>query len=96
MPQLTPAQLRVLVALCRPPDGPASNEEIADELTVSIDTVKTHMRALFDAFTCRRRRRTASASSSSGWRSTPGSSAARPSCSALERFALAVSLPFAS
>jgi DNA-binding CsgD family transcriptional regulator len=50
VPQLTPAQLRVLVALCRPPGGPASNEEIADELTVSIDTVKTHMRALFDAF----------------------------------------------
>jgi pSer/pThr/pTyr-binding forkhead associated (FHA) protein len=50
IPVLTPAQHRVLVALCRPPDGPASNEEIADELTVSIDTVKTHMRALFDAF----------------------------------------------
>ena len=50
VPTLTPAQLRVLTALCRPADGPASNEEIADELTVSIDTVKTHMRALFDAF----------------------------------------------
>ena len=50
MPVLTPAQLRVLIALCRPAEGPASNEEIADELTVSIDTVKTHMRALFDAF----------------------------------------------
>jgi predicted component of type VI protein secretion system len=50
VPSLTPAQMRVLVALCRPVDGPASNEEIADELTVSIDTVKTHMRALFDAF----------------------------------------------
>ena len=50
IPTLTPAQLRVLGALCRPVDGPASNEEIADELTVSIDTVKTHMRALFDAF----------------------------------------------
>ncbi len=50
MPALTPAQLRVLSALCRPADGPASNEEIAAELTVSIDTVKTHMRALFDAF----------------------------------------------
>jgi DNA-binding CsgD family transcriptional regulator len=50
IPTLTPAQLRVLTALCRPMDGPASNEEIADELTVSIDTVKTHMRALFDAF----------------------------------------------
>ena len=50
IPAITPAQLRVLVALCRPADGPASNEEIAAELTVSIDTVKTHMRALFDAF----------------------------------------------
>jgi DNA-binding CsgD family transcriptional regulator len=50
IPAITPAQLRVLIALCRPTEGPASNEEIADELTVSIDTVKTHMRALFDAF----------------------------------------------
>jgi predicted component of type VI protein secretion system len=50
VPMLTPAQMKVLVALCRPPDGPASNEEVAAELTVSIDTVKTHMRALFDAF----------------------------------------------
>ncbi len=40
----------MLIALCRPAEGPASNEEIAEELTVSIDTVKTHMRALFDAF----------------------------------------------
>jgi pSer/pThr/pTyr-binding forkhead associated (FHA) protein len=50
IPVVTPAQLRVLIALCRPAEGPASNEEIAEELTVSIDTVKTHMRALFDAF----------------------------------------------
>jgi pSer/pThr/pTyr-binding forkhead associated (FHA) protein len=50
VPVLTPAQLRVLAALCRPAEGPATNEEIAEELTVSIDTVKTHMRALFDAF----------------------------------------------
>jgi hypothetical protein len=50
IPTITPAQLRVLIALCRPAEGPASNEQIADELTVSIDTVKTHMRALFDAF----------------------------------------------
>jgi DNA-binding CsgD family transcriptional regulator len=49
-PSVTPAQLRVLVALCRSAEGPASNEEIAAALTVSIDTVKTHMRALFDAF----------------------------------------------
>jgi pSer/pThr/pTyr-binding forkhead associated (FHA) protein len=49
-PPLTAAQRRVLVALCRFAEGPATNEEIAQELTVSIDTVKTHMRALFDAF----------------------------------------------
>jgi pSer/pThr/pTyr-binding forkhead associated (FHA) protein len=48
-PPLTAAQRRVLLALCRY-EGPASNEEIAQELTVSVDTVKTHMRALFDAF----------------------------------------------
>ena len=49
-PPLTAAQRRVLVALCSRTDGPASNEEIAAELHVSIDTVKSHMRALFDAF----------------------------------------------
>jgi DNA-binding CsgD family transcriptional regulator len=49
-PPLTAAQRRVLVALCRYVEGPATNEEIAHELTVSVDTVKSHMRALFDAF----------------------------------------------
>ena len=49
-PPLTAAQRRVLVALCRYAEGPATNDEIAQELTVSVDTVKTHMRALFDAF----------------------------------------------
>jgi pSer/pThr/pTyr-binding forkhead associated (FHA) protein len=49
-PPLTTAQRRVLEALCARGDGPASNEEIAEELHLSVDTVKTHMRALFDAF----------------------------------------------
>jgi DNA-binding CsgD family transcriptional regulator len=49
-PPLTAAQRRVLLALCARADGPASNEEIAGELHLSIDTVKSHMRALFDAF----------------------------------------------
>jgi predicted component of type VI protein secretion system len=53
---VTPAQRRVLVALCRPvlsPDGtgvPASNRQIADELVLGADTVKAHLRTLFEAF----------------------------------------------
>ena len=52
---LTPAQRRVLVALCRPfRDGgyatPATNQQIADELVVSVDAVKSNLRPLFVAF----------------------------------------------
>jgi pSer/pThr/pTyr-binding forkhead associated (FHA) protein len=55
MPTITHAQRRVLIALCRPyADSsfavPASNKQIADELVLGVETVKTHMRALFDAF----------------------------------------------
>ena len=54
-PAITDAQRRVLVALCRPYAGssfaiPASNKQIADELVLGVETIKTHMRALFDAF----------------------------------------------
>ncbi len=44
----------MLVALCRPfKDGaafatPPTNQQIADELHLSVDAVKTHMRALFE------------------------------------------------
>jgi pSer/pThr/pTyr-binding forkhead associated (FHA) protein len=53
--QLSPAQRRVLLALCRPYRAgqyatPATNQEIADELVISVDAVKSTLRALFVAF----------------------------------------------
>ena len=54
--RISDAQRRVLLALCRPyknSDGfaaPASNKQIADELCIGIDAVKSHMRALFYVF----------------------------------------------
>jgi DNA-binding NarL/FixJ family response regulator len=55
MQLLTPAQRRVLIALCRPfKDStyatPATNQQIADELVVSVDAVKSTLRALFEVF----------------------------------------------
>jgi pSer/pThr/pTyr-binding forkhead associated (FHA) protein len=55
VPPLTAAQRRVLVALCRPIvegsfGAPSSNQQIAAELVVGVETVKTHMRTLFEAF----------------------------------------------
>ncbi len=52
---LTPAQRRALIALCRPfKDNnyatPATNQQIADELVVSVDAVKSTLRALFEVF----------------------------------------------
>ena len=53
---ITPAQRRVLVALCRPFAGgtayatPATNPQIAEELFLSVAAVKTHLRSLFHAF----------------------------------------------
>jgi hypothetical protein len=53
--QPTPAQRRVLVALCRPYatasyGAPASNRQIAEELVLSVDTVKGTLHELFEAF----------------------------------------------
>jgi pSer/pThr/pTyr-binding forkhead associated (FHA) protein len=54
IPNPTDSQRKVLVELCRPAlergAGAASNRDIAEALFVSVETVKTHMRALFDAF----------------------------------------------
>lgn len=55
-PALPEAQRRVLVALCRPyRDGgayalPATNRQIAAELVLSVEAVKTHLRTLFQRF----------------------------------------------
>ena len=56
LPPLTETQRRVLLALCRPyRDGaryaaPASNQQIAAEVFLSLDAVKTHLRTLFRHF----------------------------------------------
>lgn len=55
MPDLSPAQRRVLVALCRPFAesrfaAPPSNRELAAALQLSVETVKFHLHALFSLF----------------------------------------------
>jgi pSer/pThr/pTyr-binding forkhead associated (FHA) protein len=55
-PELTATQRKVLIALCRPlAEGstiaaPATNKDIADELVLSVEAVKAHLRALFERF----------------------------------------------
>jgi FHA domain len=54
-PAISNAQRRVLVALCRPlsadgPAAPATNEQIAAELALSLSAVKGHLRVLFARF----------------------------------------------
>jgi hypothetical protein len=53
---LSAGQRRVLVALCRPYkfgnpySTPATNQQIAEELFLSVDAVKTHLRSIFSKF----------------------------------------------
>lgn len=52
---LSSQQRKVLVALCRPVNEspfamPATNRQIADEVFLSIDAVKAHLRVLFERF----------------------------------------------
>jgi pSer/pThr/pTyr-binding forkhead associated (FHA) protein len=52
-PEITPAQRRVLIALCRPLSAHgavASNRQIADELVIALDTVKGTLSRLFEQF----------------------------------------------
>jgi pSer/pThr/pTyr-binding forkhead associated (FHA) protein len=54
--RLSDTQRRVLVALCRPFKDepgfavPASNRDIADEVFLSVDAVKAHLRTVFEKF----------------------------------------------
>ncbi len=52
---LSPAQRKILIALCRPVSDsafatPATNRQIADELFLSVDAVKAHLRVLFERY----------------------------------------------
>jgi pSer/pThr/pTyr-binding forkhead associated (FHA) protein len=52
---LTPTQRKVLIALCRPINEsrsatPATNRRIAEEVFLSVDAVKAHLRVLFERF----------------------------------------------
>lgn len=53
---LSPTQRQVITALCRPYISgslyatPATNQQIADEIFLSIDSVKNHLRTLFGKF----------------------------------------------
>jgi pSer/pThr/pTyr-binding forkhead associated (FHA) protein len=53
--ELSPMQRKVAIALCRPvrdSDGaiPATNRQIADEVYLSVDAVKAHLRVLFERY----------------------------------------------
>ena len=79
---LSPTQRQIVTALCRPYKHddpyatPASNQQIADELFLSVDAVKTQLRACSRSSRSRTFRRTRSASSWSSASSGSASSAA--------------------
>jgi FHA domain len=52
---LTPMQRKILIALCRPVHAsasaiPATNRQIAEEVFLTVDAVKAHLRVLFDRY----------------------------------------------
>ena len=52
---LSPMQRKVLIALCRPVHAsasatPATNRQIAEEVFLTVDAVKAHLRVLFDRY----------------------------------------------
>lgn len=52
---LTPMQRKVLIALCRPVHDsasaiPATNRQIAEEVYLTVDAVKAHLRVLFERY----------------------------------------------
>jgi hypothetical protein len=53
--QLSPMQRKVLIALCRPVQAtqsptPATNRQIAQEVYLTVDAVKAHLRVLFERY----------------------------------------------
>jgi hypothetical protein len=52
---LTPMQRKILIALCRPVHAtdsaiPATNRQIAEEVYLTVDAVKAHLRVLFERY----------------------------------------------
>jgi predicted ArsR family transcriptional regulator len=52
---ISESQRKVLIALCRPLKdsayaAPATNKDIAEEIHLSVDAVKAHLRVLFERF----------------------------------------------
>ena len=52
---LTPMQRKVMIALCRPVHAsasatPATNRQIAEEVYLTVDAVKAHLRVLFERY----------------------------------------------